>query len=83
MKSHEISVDQLRILLTHAEQALWDPKQQAIAFGLLKTILKRKLTLEELPQVMMRVAELSIKSEAIPVRSQSRKVFFIRHKTNI
>lgn len=66
--------DQLRILLTHAEQALFDPTQQSIAFGLLRTILKKKMTLQELPQVMMRVAELSIKSEAIPVRSQSRKV---------
>lgn len=74
MKSHEIDEDQLRILLTHAEQALWDPKLQSIAFGLLKTIIKKKLTLEELPQVMMRLAELSIKSEALPVRSQSRKV---------
>ncbi len=74
MKCLQIDEDQLRILLTHAEQALWDPKLQSISFGLLKTIVKKKLTLEELPQVMMRLAELSIKSDAIPVRVQSRKV---------
>jgi hypothetical protein len=53
---------------------LFDPKQQSIAFGMLKAIVKRKMTLEELPDVMLRVAELSVKAEAVPVRVQSRKV---------
>lgn len=70
-----IDEEQLRVLLTYAEQALNDPKQQSIAFGLLKAVLKRKLTLKELPEVMMRVSELAIKSDAVPVRVQSRKVF--------
>ena len=69
-----INEDQLRVLLTYAEQALSDPKQQSIAFGLLKSVLKRKLTLKELPDVMMKVSELAIKSDAVPVRVQSRKV---------
>lgn len=72
--SHMINEEQLRVLLTYVEQALSDPKQQSIAFGLLKAVLKRKLTLQELPDVMMRVSELAIKSEAVPVRVQSRKV---------
>jgi len=72
--THTIDEEQLRVLLTYAEQALCDPKQQSIAFGVLKAILKRKLTLEELPEVMLRVSELSIKAEAVPVRVQSRKV---------
>lgn len=58
----------------YSEQALFDPKQQSIAFGVLKAIVKRKMTLEELPDVMLRVAELSVKAEAVPVRVQSRKV---------
>lgn len=74
MTSHTIDEDQLRVLLTYAEQALCDPTQQSIAFGVLKAILKRKMTLEELPEVMLRVAELSVKGEAVPVRVQSRKV---------
>ena len=76
VKSYTIDTDQLRVLLTYSEQALFDPKQQAIAFGMLKAILQRKLTLEELPDVMLRVAQLSIKSEVVPVRVQSRKVRF-------
>ena len=76
MTTHTIDEEQLRVLLTYAEQALCDPKQQSIAFGVLKAILKRKLTLEELPEVMLRVSELSIKAEAVPVRVQSRKVIF-------
>ncbi|KZS08061.1 Small subunit processome component 20 [Daphnia magna] len=72
--NHAIDTEQLRVLLVYSEQALFDPKQQSIAFGVLKAIVKRKLTLEELPGVMMRVAELSIKAEAVPVRVQSRKV---------
>ena len=58
----------------YSEQALFDPKQQSIAFGVLNAIVKRKMTLEELPDVMLRVAELSVKAEAVPVRVQSRKV---------
>lgn len=72
--SHSIDTDQLRVLLVYCEQALFDPKQQSIAFGMLKAIVKRKMTLEELPDVMLRVAELSVKAEAVPVRVQSRKV---------
>lgn len=76
MTNHAIDTEQLRVLLVYSEQALFDPKQQSIAFGVLKAIVKRKLTLEELPGVMMRVAELSIKAEAVPVRVQSRKVSY-------
>lgn len=74
MTSHSIDTDQLRVLLTYSEQALFDPKQQAIAFGVLKAVLRRKMTLEELPNVMLRVAQLSVKSDVVPVRVQSRKV---------
>lgn len=77
--SHTIDTDQLRILLTYSEQALFDPKQQAIAFGVLKAILRKKMTLEELPDVMLRVAELSVKAEGVPVRAQSRKVIYTVH----
>lgn len=77
MTSHSIDTDQLRVLLTYAEQALFDPKQQAIAFGVLKAILRRKMTLEELPNVMLRVAQLSVKSDVVPVRVQSRKVIVV------
>ncbi len=74
VKSHMIDTDQLRVLLTYAEQALNDPTQQSIGFGVLKAILRRKLQLEELPEIMFRVAQLSVTSEAAPVRAQCKQV---------
>ena len=56
------------------EQALNDSTQQSIAFGVLKAVIKRKLTLEELPHVMLRVSHLAITSEARPVQAQCRQV---------
>ena len=69
-----IDTDQLRILLTYAEQALNDPTQQSIAFGVLKAVIKRKLTLKELPDIMLPVPRLAITSEAGPVRAQCKQV---------
>ena len=43
-----IDTDQLRILLTYAEQVLANATLQ-FTFGVLKAVIKRKLTLEELP----------------------------------
>jgi len=75
--SHMIDTEQLRILLTYADQALNDPTQQSIAFGVLKAVIKRKLTLEELPDIMLRVSQLAITSEAGPVRAQCKQVVLI------
>ena len=69
-----IDTEQLRDLLTYAEQALTDSTQQSIAFGVLKAVIKHKLTLEELPHVMLRVSHLAITSEAGPVRAQCERV---------
>ena len=44
-----IDTEQIRVLLTYAEQVLNDATQQSIAFGVLKAVIKRKLMLEELP----------------------------------
>jgi U3 small nucleolar RNA-associated protein 20 len=74
VKSHTMDTDQLRILLTYAEQALNDSTQQSIAFGVLKAVIQRKLELEELPNVMLRLSHLAIHSEAGPVRAQCKQV---------
>jgi hypothetical protein len=44
-----IDTEQFRILLTYAEQVLANSTQQSITFGVLKAVIKCKLTLEELP----------------------------------
>ena len=72
--SHMIDTDQLRILLTYADQALNDPTQQSIAFGVVKAVIERKLTLEELPNTIFLVSQLAITSEARPVRAQCKQV---------
>jgi U3 small nucleolar RNA-associated protein 20 len=69
-----IDTEQLRDLLTYAEKALNDSTQKSIAFGVLKAVINRKLTLEELPHVMLRVSHLAITSEAGPVRAQCERV---------
>ena len=72
--SHMIDTDQLRILLTYAEKSLGDHTQQAIGFGVLQAVLKRKLNVPELDEMMYRVSQLSITSEVTPVRAQCRQV---------
>ncbi|KRT84681.1 HEAT domain-containing protein [Oryctes borbonicus] len=69
-----VDTEQLKTLLLYVEQDLYDHERQAIAFGLLKAILCRKLVTSELFDIMNKVAELSITSELPHVRLQSRNV---------
>lgn len=75
VKYHTIEVEQLKMLLLYVEQDLHNYEKQATAFGLLRAIISRKLIVPELNEVMQKVAELSIVSEASHVRLQSRVVF--------
>ncbi|KAI4482212.1 hypothetical protein M0804_008763 [Polistes exclamans] len=76
VKHFTISTEQLKILLLYAEQDLHDSDKQATAYGLLKAIIKRKLTAPEMDEIMKKVATLSITSELEHVRLQSRTVFY-------
>lgn len=74
VKYYAVTTYQLKILLMYAEQDLHDHNRQATAFALLKAIIARKLVIPEIHETMAKVAELSITSELVHVRLQSRQV---------
>ncbi|XP_047005132.1 small subunit processome component 20 homolog [Schistocerca americana] len=76
-----LSSDQLKALLLYAEKDMHDYQRQATAFGLLRAILVRRFIVSEIPEVMQKVAALSITSEHSHVRMQARQVFhqYIMH----
>ncbi|KAL0280213.1 UNVERIFIED_CONTAM: hypothetical protein PYX00_001577 [Menopon gallinae] len=71
-----IDVEKLKILLVYVEQDIYDNHRQASAFNILKTILKMKLDVPELNDLIKKVAELSISSELAHVRLQARQCVF-------
>jgi U3 small nucleolar RNA-associated protein 20 len=72
---HNISKEQLRLLLLYAERDIQaDSSRQATAFTLLKAILKRRMSSPELQQVIQTIVELSITSPMNYVRQQARQV---------
>lgn len=75
VKYYTIETDKLKILLLYVEQDLYNYEKQATAFGLLRAITSRKLIVTELDDVMRKVSELSVTSEAPHVRLQSRLAF--------
>ena len=75
IKYHTIDSEQLKVLLLYVEQDMHDHDRQATAFGLLKAIISRKLIIPEIHDVMVKISELSITSEAEHIRLQSRLVF--------
>lgn len=70
---HEIDSDQLKILLLYAEQDVYDTSRQATAFTLLKVILRRKIKVQELHELMQKIAALSITSNLTRIRTQARQ----------
>ncbi|ESO12980.1 hypothetical protein HELRODRAFT_188063 [Helobdella robusta] len=71
---HNITQEQLHVLLSYAEQDLHDYSKHATAFPLLHAILCRKLDSKELGSIMETVEEMMIKSDATDVQSKCRKV---------
>ncbi|KOC63433.1 Small subunit processome component 20 like protein [Habropoda laboriosa] len=76
VKNYTITTDQLKALIMYAEQDMHDTDKRATAFGLLKSIIARKMILPEMYLVMEKVAALSVTSELEHVRLQSRSVFY-------
>lgn len=74
VKYYIVDTDQLKVLLLYVEQDLHDHDRQATAFNLLRAILSRKLITSELFDIMTKITELSITSELLHVRLQSRIV---------
>lgn len=54
-----LSSEQLRTLLLYAEHDIHDSSRQAVAFGLLKSVLQRKLAAPELHSIMEKVTNTS------------------------
>lgn len=74
VKYHTISTDQLQVLLTYAEQDIHDFTRRSTAFGLLKAIIGRKLLVSEIHDVMSKVNNMAVQSEAKHVQEQCRQV---------
>ncbi|KAG8231817.1 hypothetical protein J437_LFUL012311 [Ladona fulva] len=87
MKSLPVEEDHLSALLTYVSRDLdlggevgssssySGPARTATAFGVLRSILARKLRSPLIPPLMKRVAKLSIIAEASHIQAQSRQVF--------
>ncbi|XP_005089362.1 small subunit processome component 20 homolog isoform X2 [Aplysia californica] len=71
---HQISRDQLQVLLTYCEEDLYNYSRQSTAFNLIRAILSRKLDIPQLHQVMEKLFEMSIVSPVSGLRLQSRQV---------
>ncbi|KAK2714978.1 hypothetical protein QYM36_009836 [Artemia franciscana] len=76
VSSMKLEEDQLRVLLTYAEQSMsdLDSNAQTTGFAVLKAVLGRKLDFPELPDIMNRVSTLAVTSEMVHVRSQCRQL---------
>ncbi|KAH6924225.1 hypothetical protein HPB50_013888 [Hyalomma asiaticum] len=66
---------QLHVLLTYVERDVHDQSRQSVAFALLKAILHRKVDVEELHDLMDKVAAMSIEHEQAHIRSQCREAY--------
>lgn len=74
---------QLRALMSYIEQDLNDVTRQATAFGALHSLVLRKYESPELPDIMIKVANLLVTSEDESVRSLSVKIwqtYFLEYK---
>lgn len=71
---HQISNEQLEVLLGYAEVDIHDHMRQAVAFNLLKAVISRKFSSDGVTGVIKKLLELSIQSDSQNVRLQSRQV---------
>lgn len=74
---------QVRALISYIEQDLNDVSRQATAFGTLHSLVQRKYESPELPDIMMKVANLLVTSENDSVRLLSVKIwqtYFLEYK---
>ena len=61
MKEFEFEDSQLKTLLMLASQDIDDPDRQVVSFGIIRTVIMRKLMAPEVYDVMDRVGDLAIR----------------------
>lgn len=71
---HEISNDQLRVLLFVAEDLQKNVSYFSTGFSLVGAVISRKYNIPEFHQLMRKIAEMSIVSYSESVRYMARKV---------
>nr|XP_002120920.1 small subunit processome component 20 homolog [Ciona intestinalis]XP_009860979.1 small subunit processome component 20 homolog [Ciona intestinalis] len=72
----QLSKDQLLVLLTYAEEDLYDTQRQSHAFDLIKSILKKGLQCKEVAEVINKVRSIAIQSHGQSSRNQARGLYF-------
>ncbi|KAL6072065.1 U3 snoRNP protein [Balamuthia mandrillaris] len=79
--NHTITEAQLRALLVFANNDLDELENHARTFNLLKVILSRKLVVSEIYDLMIRLSELMLQSQAPAIRQQCSFLFlqFLLH----
>lgn len=74
VKAWKPDVDERKVLLLYCEQDIDDRERQATAFSLLKALIQKGVSSDELNTVMKKVASVSITSPIDSVRLQARQV---------
>lgn len=70
-ETFSISDDQVKALIGFVTFDLEDSSKQSVAFGVIKSILSRKIILPELYDLMQRIGSILVKSDSDFVREQS------------
>uniref|UniRef100_H2Z902 Uncharacterized protein n=1 Tax=Ciona savignyi TaxID=51511 RepID=H2Z902_CIOSA len=71
-----LTKDQLQVLLTYAEEDLYDTQRQSHAFELIKSILKKGLQCEEMVDTIKKVRNVAVQSHSPSSRAQARSLYF-------
>ncbi|KAF0294971.1 Small subunit processome component 20 [Amphibalanus amphitrite] len=72
--AYTLTEEQLRVLLTYAEQDLLDAGRRGTAFQLLRAVFSRKLHAPELAEVVRHLAKLVVTADGDQPRAQARSV---------
>ncbi|KAL8599182.1 hypothetical protein ACOMHN_007898 [Nucella lapillus] len=74
VRYYKLTKEHLQVLLTYCEEDIHDSTRQTTAFSVIKAIVKRRLNVAELQDLMSTVETMSITAQAPHVRVQCREV---------
>jgi hypothetical protein len=75
--SVKLSQSQLKVLLSFAQQDILESGRQAVAFGLVRAIVARKLVCEEVYDLMDKIAEHMVTSQSEQTRALSAQTLIV------